>query len=105
MIEGMINGASKIVGKGVSESITMIHIDKKDIYLECGIEGTFLVFSFTKISKISGIANKAKTVGGLGIVLKFINLPEMAKNYVVSHDDEAQKTIEKFWDTLWGWNR
>ena len=104
-IKGMIRGVNRVVGRGVSESVTMVHIDKKDIYLECGIEGAFLVFSFTKISKISGIANKAKTVGGLGIVLKFINLPEMAKNYAVSHDDEAQKTIEKFWDTLWGWNR
>ena len=65
----------------------------------------FLFFRLQRSLKISRIANKAKTVGGLGIVLKFINLPEMAKNYAVSHDDEAQKTIEKFWDTLWGWNR
>ena len=50
-IEGMIRGVNRVVGRGVSESVTSVHIDKKDIYLEYGIEGTFLVFSFTKISK------------------------------------------------------
>ncbi|KUH32778.1 hypothetical protein APY94_08305 [Thermococcus celericrescens] len=88
MIEGIINGANKIVGKGVTEITIGINVDTRTAWADYGYDTATIFISFVKITKATKIAKIMKTAGKLTGVLtfldKFVNgIPNIPKNIVL----------------------
>ncbi|ASJ05616.1 COG1470 family protein [Thermococcus barossii] len=87
-IDGIINGVSKIVAKGVTQSTIGINVDTKTVWADYGYDTVTIFISFVKITKATKIAKITKTAGKLGGVLtfldKFVNdIPNIPKNIVL----------------------
>ena len=72
-IKGMINGANKIVGKGVVSNIVGVKANTKVVWADYGYDGITLFISFLKISKASKISRVAEATGKIGGALAILN--------------------------------